>query len=120
MNDEVAQNADPTIAPDGATPSEQRLRRSLRFTIGMFFLLSNVPIGLTGVALCSYLALRMGDREFWFAVGAAIYGFTWIMLGAGVWLAGPEGIEIARQLQRRLLRRKAKPDTAPPPDPRGP
>jgi len=72
---------------------------SWRFIVGMVLLLTNQIVGWGGAALFTYLGRKTG-RKIYFAYGTAIYAFSWAMLAAGVFLVGPEGVKLARQLMK--------------------
>jgi hypothetical protein len=48
-------------------------------------------------------------RPVWAAVGLpGLYGFSWLIWAAGMWLAGPESVAYARAFGRGLVRRFAQ------------
>lgn len=86
--------------------------RSLRsnrriFHIGLGLLIINPPLGWLGAAIGATLACRHGEPGY-LLLGAAIYVFSWLLLGIGLLLAGPHGLEVAREEKRRLRRRIGK------------
>ncbi len=85
------------------------MKHTFRFKLGIFLLVINMPFGLGGAALCGWLAIRTGQTGFFSALAAGIYGSSWIMFLAGIWLAGRQGIDYSRQLMRRMLGRKPLP-----------
>jgi len=77
-------------------------KRSLRFKIGVFFFLVNTPIGYGGGALAAAIGVKTGQPLLGAGVGAGIYVLSWCMLGLGVLMAGPEGLQIAKDLRQKL------------------
>lgn len=77
---------------------------SLRFKIGLVLLLINTPFGYAGLAAGTALFARTG-RFFWEAIGIGCYAVSWIMLGLGAWLAGPEGLRQVSDLWRKWASR---------------
>lgn len=80
--------------------------RSLRsnrkiFHAGLGLLVINPPLGWLGAGVGTWLACRHGDARY-LLLGAGIYGFSWLMLGLGLLLAGPYGMEIAREERKRF------------------
>ena len=73
-------------------------KRSLKFWTGIILLTTNQFIGWGGVALCTVLALKTGDKKFWVTTGVVIYAVSWVMLLLGGVLAGPEGVALIKQL----------------------
>jgi hypothetical protein len=67
------------------------------FITGVILLLTNQIVGWGGVALCAYLGKRTARKAF-FAYGTGLYACSWVMLIAGVVLAGPEGIMTLKKL----------------------
>ncbi len=63
----------------------------------------NPPLGWAGFAVGGYFTARYGSPKyiFWATV---LYGITWGMTGAGVLLAGPRGVTLARRILSRLWR----------------
>lgn len=80
--------------------------RTFRFRLGVFFLLINIPFGLAGVALAGWMIARTGHVRFWSLVGGGIYASSWLLFGAGVLLAGPDGKAYVKNIWRSLFRRK--------------
>ena len=80
-------------------------KRSLRFKIGLLFLIINTPIGYGGGALTVGLGVKTGQPALGASVGAAIYIISWCMLGLGILMAGPEGVQIVKDFRRRLMKK---------------
>ena len=78
------------------------MKPSRWFWIGIVLLTTNQPLGWGGMLICDALALKQHDTYF-FYLGFLIYGFSWIMLGIGVLLAGPEGVRYSRILLERFF-----------------
>lgn len=72
---------------------------TLLFYFGVALLITNPIVGWAGVALGAYLARRNGQKRY-LAFGTAIYAFSWVMLAAGVVLAGEEGIKRSKDFLR--------------------
>jgi hypothetical protein len=83
-------------------------KRSLRFKIGLFFLVINVPFGYGGGALAAALGVKIGKPALGAGLGIVIYAISWIMLGLGVWMAGPEGVQLVNDLRKKLFSRSKK------------
>jgi hypothetical protein len=86
--------------------TEETGKRSLKFRIGVFFLVFNIPLGLVGWIIAASLAVTSPHKAFWAGFGIAVYAISWGMLGLGVLMAGKEGMALAREFTRKLLRRK--------------
>jgi hypothetical protein len=78
----------------------------MRFKLGVFLLILNIPYGIGGAAIAASIGVASGHKLFWSAVAVAIYASSWAMLGLGVLLAGPEGLQYARELRNRLFKKK--------------
>ena len=76
-------------------------KRSLRFKIGVFFLVVNVPLGYEGGVLLAVIGVAMGKPVFGLDLGVGIYILSWIMLGLGIWMAGPEGVQLLKDLRKK-------------------
>lgn len=77
------------------------MKHPYRFWIGIILLTTNQPLGWAAMLVCDALAIQ---RHSMFPVylGITLYGISWIMLGIGAFLAGPEGVRYARNIFRRL------------------
>ena len=96
------------------TPSSERMqtvkpKRSLRFKIGVFFLVINLPFGYGGGALVSAIGVKMGQPALGAGFGIVIYIISWIMLGMGIWMAGPEGVQLVKDLRKKWFSVKKTP-----------
>jgi len=87
------------------TSDNPRNGTGLRFKLGLFFLLFNFPFGYGGAALCAAMAAASGRKSLWLIAGALVYGLSWIMFGAGILMAGPEGLKAAKAFRKRLFSR---------------
>lgn len=77
---------------------------SLRFYIGILLLTTNQPLGWAALLICNTLAIA--KQSFFFAcLGFALYALTWVMMGLGAWLAGPEGVRYSHLILKRTWRR---------------
>ncbi len=68
---------------------------SSRFIVGMILLIINSPLGLGGLACGAFLAKKTCNK-FYLKIGSGIYIVSWLMLPAGIWLAGKQGIDIMK------------------------
>ena len=84
-------------------------KRSLRFTIGMFFLIVNIPFAYGGGALAIAIGIKMGQPALGAGVAFGIYILSWIMLGLGIWMAGTEGVQLCNDLRKKWFRTKKVP-----------
>jgi len=83
----------------------KRIRESERaFRVGLVLLIINPPIGWIGFAVGGYLTVKYNQAKFmvWATI---IYAITWGMSAAGVILAGPRGVLLAKKFVEKLLRR---------------
>ena len=76
-------------------------KRSLRFKVGVFFLVVNMPFGYGGGALAAAIGVKMGQPALGVGLGVGIYILSWIMLGLGIWMAGPEGVQLVKDLRKK-------------------
>ena len=70
---------------------------SLRFISGMVLLLTNNVVGWLGLIGGSYFGKKTGKKIF-LAAGTGLYALSWGMLALGVYLAGPQGVELVKKL----------------------
>lgn len=91
----VADNADLRIF---------KKKPSLRIVIGLILIAVSYVIGLPAAVILSVLAASRGNAMV-AAIGAPLlYGISWLMFMAGVYLAGPEyGKALSRWLVRIIL-----------------
>ena len=68
---------------------------SLRFIVGITLIVINYPLGWGGV-IAGTLLYRKTRRRWWCLAGTGVYGLSWGMLAAGIYLAGPEGMSFVR------------------------
>lgn len=88
-------------------------KRSLRFKIGVLLLVVNTPIGYGGVALAAVIGLKTRHPALGAALGVGIYILSWNMLGLGIWMAGPEGVKLVKDLHKKWFGvKKVPPGTA--------
>lgn len=66
--------------------------------IGVLLLLTNVPFGYGGAAICAAIGVRT-KAPVWGAAGVGVYILSWGMLILGVFLAGKE---TAQKIKKRL------------------
>ncbi len=87
-------------------------KRSLRFKVGVFLLIVNTPIGYGGSALAAVIGLKTRHPAIGAGVALGIYILSWNMLGLGIWMAGPEGLKLVKDLRKRWFRKKkTQPET---------
>jgi len=67
----------------------------MRFIAGMVLLIINVPVGLLGLGFGAFMAKKTG-KTIYYPIGTGIYILSWLMLGAGVWLAGEKGLALVK------------------------
>ena len=82
------------------TQNTRAARFSLRFYIGIVLLTTNQPLGWAALLACNAVAIGKQDL-FFTCLGFVLYALSWVMLGVGALLAGPEGIRYSRLLIRR-------------------
>ena len=89
-----------------------RQKRSLRFKVGVFLLIVNTPIGYGGSALAAVIGLKTKHPAIGAGAALGIYILSWNMLGLGIWMAGPEGLKLVKDLRKRWFRKKkTQPET---------
>jgi hypothetical protein len=89
------------------TPTDSNVikpKRSLRFKIGVFLLIVNMPIGYGGSALAAAIGLKTRHHALGAGIALGIYILSWTMLGLGIWMAGPEGLKLVKDLCRNWFK----------------
>ena len=86
---------------DQADLSIFRERPGLRVYIGLVLIALNYILGWPAVALLGLLAYVFNEELILLLGGPAIYGFSWLLLIAGGWLAGGD---YSRALARWFVR----------------
>ncbi|HBU70014.1 MAG TPA: hypothetical protein DEE98_06465 [Elusimicrobia bacterium] len=71
-----------------------------RFIAGLILLVTNQPVGWGGIIYFAYLAKKTG-KKYYIAIGTAVYAISWGMLALGFYLAGPEGMSLAKRLSAK-------------------
>ena len=71
------------------------------FTIGVILLIINPPIGWIGFAVGGYFAAKYHNPKY-LGIATVVYAITWGMAGAGVLLAGPRGVSLAKSYLKKL------------------
>ena len=74
---------------------------SPKFWIGIILLIINQPLGWGAVLICNALMIKKQNAIFSF-LGIGAYALSWVILGLGLLLAGPEGIKYFRSLPKKL------------------
>jgi hypothetical protein len=82
-------------------------KQSLKFRIGVFFLIVNIPLGYGGIALGAYLVAKTGNKGY-LALSGIIYGLSWGLLFLGAYLAGPEGMALVKNTWKKIFKKKEK------------
>ncbi|MBP1711790.1 MAG: hypothetical protein H6Q49_1992 [Deltaproteobacteria bacterium] len=99
MTDKTPADRNETVKP----------KRSLRFKIGVFLLIVNTPIGYGGSALAAAIGLKTRHPALGAGVALGIYILSWNMLGLGIWMAGPEGLNLVKDLSRKWFKTRKVP-----------
>jgi len=71
-----------------------------RFYIGILLLTVNQPLGWAALLICNAVALAKKSL-FFSCLGFSAYALTWVMMGLGFLLAGPQGLRYSRLLLAR-------------------
>lgn len=74
-----------------------RLHLTGRELWGGALILSNVPVGWGGALVCSIVAESIDSPKLHFA-SIGIYLFSWLLLFAGIAMAGPEAARKCRRI----------------------
>jgi len=69
------------------------------YKLGFFCLISNIPIGIGGAAVCILLN-TITDRPMFLLLGTIIYAISWLMLFLGIFLTGKHFAEQIRRNTR--------------------
>jgi hypothetical protein len=76
-----------------------------RFYAGVIAIALSYAVAWPAMTLLGAIALYF-HRPLWAAVGLpALYGLSWLIWAAGLWLAGPQSVIYARRFLRRLVKR---------------
>ncbi len=62
----------------------------------MVLIAANYPLGWGGV-IAGMVLYRKTRCKLWCLAGTGVYGLSWVMLACGIWLAGPEGVAMAKK-----------------------
>ena len=89
-----------------AARSEQQRPHSLRFRLGLFLMLASFPFGYGGAALAAVVGHATGHAARGLAWGVGIYILSWGMLGLGLGMAGPGGMQRVKEIRRKWLGRR--------------
>ena len=73
-----------------------------RFYAGLCLIFGNTLVGYGGGAIAGAVYLHTGNI-LWLKLAGALYAFSWVMVGVGFLLAGPQGVRSAKALWRKLL-----------------
>ena len=77
------------------------MKSNLKFWAGVVLLISSFPIGWGEIVLCGSLAIIEKNAALC-VPGFAIYFLSWLMLGLGFLLAGPDGYRYSLQLIKKM------------------
>jgi hypothetical protein len=76
-----------------------------RFRAGVFCIVLNYILGWPFlVSIESAAAIQ--DSRVLAMTGPVVYAFSWVLLGVGFWLAGPEAVTFVKRGFRRLWSRR--------------
>ena len=84
--------------PSPAVPAENQ-GHGMRFKIGIFLLIFNIPFGYGGAAIVMAIASSKGRPGAGAVWGIIVYAISWAMLGMGVLLTGKEGLAFVKKLK---------------------
>ena len=84
-------------------------KHSLRFKIGVFFLIVNTPFGYGGGFLAAAIGVKIGQTALGAVLGFGIYMLSWSMLGLGIWMAGSEEVQRVKGLHKKWFGLKKEP-----------
>ncbi len=78
--------------------------KNIKFKTGLILLILNFPVGYGGLAVTGAIAAST-EKPFWLLVGLGCYILSWIMLGAGIFLAGTEGIKTTKNIWLKIFKK---------------
>ncbi|HPZ07515.1 MAG TPA: hypothetical protein PL110_05340 [Candidatus Eremiobacteraeota bacterium] len=81
-----------------------KTKNSIKFRLGLLLLIANFPIGYGGLAISTGIGAKTGEN-FWYLLAGGFYALSWIMMGAGILLAGPEGVKRAKKILSGIFKR---------------
>jgi hypothetical protein len=89
-----------------ATPLPEK--PSPRLVTGLLAIALSYVVAWPAMTALGAVALYF-ERPVWAAVGMpALYGFSWLIWAAGMWLDGPESVAYARAFGHHVVRRFAQ------------
>ncbi len=71
------------------------------FKLGVLLLVLNIPLGWLFLVLGGHFSSKYHSSTCMY-VFSGLYCLTWVMLGVGLLLSGPEGMKMARKKLSRL------------------
>ena len=71
-----------------------------RFKLGLALIIGNWPVGYGGAALALAWGHAAGRDKLGAVIATTVYLISWVMLGAGLALAGKAGLRHAKELWR--------------------
>lgn len=81
------------------------MKISIRLLIGIIIIITNYPLTWGAIALCIFLAAKTGNPKF-LALSGIIYTISWGEFFLGIYLAGPEGVAMAKNFAKKILKIK--------------
>jgi hypothetical protein len=97
--------AEPAVIDKPVVPP----RTGFRFKLGLVLIVANWPVGYGGAAVALAWGRATGQDKLGALIAAVLYALSWGMLGAGVLLAGKEGLartkEWGAHLKNKFRRR---------------
>ena len=72
------------------------------FVAGVILLIVNPPIGWIGFILGGYLSAKYNSPKY-MGIATIVYAITWGMAGAGIILAGPRGVTLAKNVFKKAF-----------------
>ena len=89
---------------------------SLRLVVGVSLIGLSMIMGWPSVGVFGLVAIYVRDPLIFLIGGPATYAVSWVVWGAGMWIAGPDNIRYAKTLLGWLTRiwiKKACPEMTP-------
>jgi len=97
--------------PAASDPPVRPPRSGFRFKLGLVLIVANWPVGYGGAALALAWGRATGQDKRGVMIATGVYILSWVMLGAGLLLAGKEGLARASELGalvRNWFRRRGR------------
>lgn len=71
----------------------------IRTAVGISLIVINVPVAYLGLLVGALASIYDGEA-IWLLAGVGAYAFSWVLFGAGIALAGQQGLTYARRWRR--------------------